>query len=158
MVRNRIPSISVITKPLEEMRYFRSMAGWLLRGIKLWYLRSSGVTIGQHTFVSFGAKIDVGRGRVFIGNNCVITYGCIILSHDHAATDLLRTVDSENPITYIEDGVFIGMNSIILPGRTIGRNAIIGAGSVVTHDIPAGVVAAGNPARIIRSVVSQVSG
>lgn len=52
----------------------------------------------------------------------------------------------------IEDDVFIGMNCLILKGVTIGRGSVIGAGSVVTQDVPPGVVAAGNPARIVGSV------
>lgn len=55
------------------------------------------------------------------------------------------------PIT-LEDGVWIGGSAIILGGTTIGRNSIIGAGSVVTHDIPANVIAVGNPAKILRPI------
>jgi len=50
----------------------------------------------------------------------------------------------------IEDGVFIGMNSLVLKGVTIGARSVIGAGSVVTRSIPPGVIAAGNPARPVR--------
>lgn len=102
--------------------------------------------------ISLGAKIDVTRGRVIIGSNCVITHGCVVLSHDYAATHILRLPGSENPTVRIEDGVFVGVNSVIMPDVTIGRRAIIGAGSVVTHDIPPDVIAAGNPARVLRRV------
>ena len=52
----------------------------------------------------------------------------------------------------IGDGVFIGVNSVILPGVTIGRNSVIGAGSVVTEDVPESVIVAGNPAKIIKRI------
>lgn len=57
----------------------------------------------------------------------------------------------------IEDNVFIGMNSIILKGVTIGRNAVIGAGSVVTRDVPANEIWSGNPARFVRRLVPDES-
>ncbi len=107
--------------------------------------------IGKNTMISLRAKIDVRRGNVIIGNYCTITYGCIILSHDHAA-GLLHPGEKSAGKTIISDNVFIGVNSIILPKVNIGKNSIIGAGSVVTHDIPPNVVAMGNPARIIREI------
>lgn len=102
--------------------------------------------------ISLGAKIDVTRGKVIIGRNCVITHGCVVLSHDYAATHILHIPGTERPTVRIEDGVFIGVNSVVMPDVTIGRNSIIGAGSIVTHHIPPGVIAAGNPARIIRHI------
>ena len=55
----------------------------------------------------------------------------------------------------IEDDVFIGMSCLVLKGVTIGRGSVIGAGSVVPRDVPAGVIAAGNPARVVRELTSQ---
>lgn len=123
--------------------------GNILRAFHISYLRAAGVKIGKNTMISFRAKIDVRRGKVIIGDNCTITYGCIILSHDHAAGLLNRGEKSEGE-TVINDNAFIGVNSIILPKVNIGENSIIGAGSIVTHDIPPNVVAMGNPARIIK--------
>ena len=53
----------------------------------------------------------------------------------------------------IGDGVWLGAGVIVCPGVTVGENAVIGAGSVVTQDIPAGVLAVGNPCRVVRSLV-----
>lgn len=99
--------------------------------------------------ISLGAKLDLRRGSIIIGNNCTITYGCVILSHDAAAAKLNKKSEF---ITRIEDNVFIGVNSVVLPGITIGENSIIGAGSVVTKDIPPNCIAAGNPAKILKAI------
>jgi galactoside O-acetyltransferase len=62
------------------------------------------------------------------------------------------TVLQYNKDVHIEAGVWVGSGAVILPGVTIGENAVIGAGSVVTRDIPANVVAVGNPCRVIREI------
>ena len=99
--------------------------------------------------ISIGAKIDVGRGSISIGKNCTITHGDVILSHDLGRSLLKKTQESSGH-TIIEDYVFIGVNCVILPGVKIGKNSIIGAGSIVTKNIPENSVAAGNPAKVIR--------
>lgn len=87
-----------------------------------------------------------------------ITGGVILVTHDGAT----RTFRSRDPLwepgmglygpIIIGDNVFIGVNTILLPGISIGNESIVGAGSVVTSDIPSHVVAAGNPARIITTL------
>ena len=82
-----------------------------------------------------------------------ITSGVRLLTHD-GSTWLIRDVDGNRFQRYapikIGDDVFIGVNTIIMPGVTVGSRVVIGAGSVVTRDVSDGVVVAGNPARIIR--------
>lgn len=125
--------------------------GNFLRLLQITYLRCTGVKIGRNTMISLRAKIDVRRGKVIIGDNCHITYGCVILSHDGAARQIDPNDDREGPVV-IGNKVFIGVNSVVLPNVTIGENSVIGAGSVVTKDIPPNVVAMGNPARVIRKI------
>ena len=103
--------------------------------------------------ISWGAKLDVSRGEIIIGDRCTITHGCIILSHDRSK----RRIDSKdkgNGTVRLGNDVFIGVNSIILRDVTIGDYSIVGAGSVVTKDVPPNVVVVGNPARIIRNLTS----
>ena len=125
--------------------------GNILRYFQLSFLRASGATIGKNTMISLGAKVDTRRGKVTIGANCLITHGCYILSHDGAA-HVLDNNDTGNGFVTIGDNVFIGVNTVVLRNVTIGNHAIIGAGSVVNKDIPEGVVAAGNPIKVLKEI------
>jgi acetyltransferase-like isoleucine patch superfamily enzyme len=133
------------------IRKFIHFFGNLLRFIHLSFLRASGAKIGKNTMISLGAKIDTRRGEVIIGNDCLITHGCYILSHDGAA-HMLNSDDDGKGKVKIGNNVFIGVNSVVLRNVSIGDNSIIGAGSLVNIDIPEGVVAAGNPVKIIKEI------
>jgi len=102
------------------------------------------IEIGNNTGMS-GASINC-RELIKIGNNVKIGAGVKIGDND----DHDDILDTKQAPVIIEDDVFIGMNSIVLKGVTIEKGTIIGAGSVVTKSIPAGVVAAGNPCKVIR--------
>ena len=110
--------------------------------------RMKGVDVGEGTWIFTNVHIDRTKGsEVHIGKNCVLT-ACSILAHDaslHLAYDILPCFA---PV-HIGDNCFIGWHSIVLPGVTIGNDCVIAAGAVVTKDIPAGSIAAGNPARVI---------
>jgi len=104
------------------------------------------VKVSSHTFICEGVTIEdevfVGHGVMFINDK-----------YPHSTTDsgqLQTEADWVCTPTLIKRGASLGSNATILCGVTVGENAIVGAGSVVTHDIPAGAIVAGNPARIIR--------
>ena len=104
-------------------------------------------------FAMTGGSIVAAR-QITIGNRVTVGANCTISDTDfHPVPPEQRALEpqagSSAPIR-IEDDVFIGMNCLILKGVTIGKGTTIGAGSVVSGDIPPGVVAAGNPARVIR--------
>jgi acetyltransferase-like isoleucine patch superfamily enzyme len=103
--------------------------------------------IGDNTSVAPFVHIWCG-GRVIIGSNCMIASHVAIssLTHDHRHPRMWETMVAK-PVT-IGDGVWIGAHSVIMPGVTIGDGAVIGAGSVVTHDVPAGAIVRGVPARV----------
>ncbi len=84
-----------------------------------------------------------------IGNNCTFSKGNMIITSTHDYEDFSTVI--AKPIT-IGNNVWITLNVVILQGVVIGDNTIIGAGSVVTHDIPAGVLAAGNPCRVVKKI------
>ena len=91
-----------------------------------------------------------------IGNNCQITRGVLFFTHGGAGAvrKWYPKFDTFGKIT-IGDYVYIGCNSIVLPGVTVGNNVLIAAGSVVTKSIPDNVVVGGNPAKIICSIESD---
>ena len=92
------------------------------------------------------AKVKIGK-NVAIGPNC----GFYTATHPINAEERTKWLESAEPIT-IGDNVWIGGNVTILPNVTIGENTVIGAGSVVTKDIPANVVAVGNPCKVIKKL------
>lgn len=112
--------------------------------VRVRYYRFMGVAIGKNCFISAGAHIDVVGGKVTIGNHVSIAGGSYILSH--AA---LRRREGTSKETTIEDNVLIFVNSVVMPGITLGKNSIVGAGAVVTQDVPPNVTVMGNPARVI---------
>jgi len=108
------------------------------------------IEVGDRTFLNYG--LDVAATKLLrIGSDCLIgTHVTMMDNHFHGIS-ARHEMPSAQPIV-IEDGVWIGNRAVVLPGVTIGAGAIVGAGSVVTRDVPAGVVVAGNPARTIRQL------
>ena len=129
--------------------------GNFLRAMKVTYLRCTGIKIGRNTEISLGAKIDVRRGKVIIGDNCSITFGCIILAHDGFARQIDPNNKGEGTVV-IGNSVLIGVNSVVLPNVTIGDNTVIGAGSVVDKNIPPNVIAIGYPIRVIKHLKNSL--
>ena len=110
------------------------------------------ITIGAGTFVNYGCvMLDVVPIR--IGAACQLASGVQLLAATHPVDPAPRREGWEygEPIT-IGDNVWLGGGAIVCPGVTIGDDTVVGAGAVVTRDLPAGVVAVGNPARVVRSI------
>lgn len=108
--------------------------------------------IGESTFINYGCSISAGK-LVRIGARCNIGTHCMIIDNAfHELDPARRHLRPESNPIIIEENVWLGGRVIVLPGVTIGRDSVVGAGSVVTSDIPAGVIAAGVPARVIRSL------
>ncbi|MGW2049902.1 sugar O-acetyltransferase [Streptomyces sp. NPDC001858] len=112
----------------------------------------SNITIGARTFVNFNlTALDVAA--ITIGEDCQIGPNVQLLTPTHPMEPQPRRdkLEAAKPIT-IGDNVWLGGGVIVCPGVTIGDNSVIGAGAVVTKDVPADVVAVGNPARVVRSL------
>lgn len=125
------------------------------------------ITVGDHTFI--GSSNIISAERVEIGDDVLIAWGCWIVDHNsHSISWEMRQNDVRDwyvgkkdwsnvvrKAIKINNKAWIGFNSTILKGVTIGEGAIVGAGSVVTKDVPPYTIVAGNPARIIREISQE---
>ena len=113
------------------------------------------VHFGSRVYANFNLTM-VDDGHIYVGDYVMIGPNVTIATASHPLeTDLRRQGLQSNKDVHIEENVWIGAGAIILPGVTIGKNSVIGAGSVVTKDIPENVVAVGNPCRVIRENKSE---
>ena len=114
------------------------------------------VIIGEHTRIGIHCTVI---GPVTIGSHVNLAQGITVTALNHNYEDKTQPIDmqgvSTNPIV-IGDDVWIGANSVILPGVTIGRHAVVAAGAVVTKDVPDNCVVAGVPARVIKQLETSV--
>lgn len=113
---------------------------------------SNNITIGENSGIGVNAFI---HPHVHIGDNVMMGSDCLIYTRNHKFDKTLKKYNgyTDYQPVHIKDNVWIGSRCIILPGVTIGEGSTIGAGSVVTKDIPAYTLACGNPARIIKQLI-----
>ncbi|GAA4722278.1 sugar O-acetyltransferase [Isoptericola chiayiensis] len=115
----------------------------------------SRISLGARTFVNFGlTALDVAP--ITIGEDCLIGPHVQLLTPTHPVDPEPRRakLEAARPIT-LGDNVWLGGGVVVCPGVTIGDNTVVGAGSVVTRDLPANVVAVGNPARVVREDIDR---
>lgn len=135
------------------------------------------VTVGDGVFINSGTRL-ISRSSIEIGNHVTIAWGCTIYDHDsHSLSYLDRVADQEQQlIDYpsgnmlahkdwsrvasapikICDHAWLGFDVVVLKGVTIGEGAIIGARAIVTKDVPAWTIAAGNPARVVKEIPPEL--
>lgn len=109
------------------------------------------IIIGNRSRIGLGNTII---GPVSIGNDVNLAQNIVVSGLNHNYMDVDRTIKAQGVNTsliVIEDDVWIGANSVVLAGVTIGKHVVIGAGSVVTKDIPAYSIALGNPAKVVKT-------
>ena len=162
-----------LDNPIEGRKYLTIGEDCIVSGNFIFESNAGKVTIGNHSYI--GGGMFISRSSITIGDNVTIAWGGTIYDHDsHSINYLDRRKDIDDQLEclrngrnfienkdwsnvnsrpiIIKDDAWIGMNVIILKGVTIGRGAIIGAGSVVTRDVPDWCVAAGNPARVVKCI------
>ena len=116
-------------------------------------VRNPGAKIIMGDNVGISGSTISARQSIIIGNNVLIGSGCVICDNDaHPIHPMNRQDDRKTEVSpiVIGDDVFVGARCIILKGVTIGRGSVIGAGSVVTKDVPPMCIYAGNPAKFIK--------
>lgn len=139
------------------------MCSWILapflhRKIRPWALRRMGCTVGRNVFVGDNISVDIRNAELItIEDNVHITGHTILLCHKRDLTEY-HIGDNYSNLPYkvgkihLKKGCSTGTGTIIMPGVTIGEGAIIGAGSLVTKDVPPWTIAMGRPAKVIKEI------
>lgn len=130
-----------------------NLARWAPRGVILPIHRLRGVKLGTDVFIDPTAIIETAfPENITIGNDVRITAGCIIMTHIKAPHYLRETglVPVVLKPVVLEDHCFIGVNSVIMPGVTVGKASVVTSGSVVVNNVPPYTMVQGNPARVIK--------
>lgn len=161
--------------PLAGRKYLTVKRDSIVQGRFVFERETGEVTVGMNTFI--GGSTLICTERIDIGNDVLISWGCTIIDNDaHSLIWELRKDDvrewkkgiAENTLgkyknwdfvksapIRICDKSWVGFNSIILKGITIGEGAVVGAGSVITKDVAPYTVVAGNPARIVKTLTEK---
>lgn len=142
MVEARLATAGVT--PVRVLAGLRIRFRHFLLNIRTAYLiRVWGMDIGRDTMISLKANLDLTYPEgVHIGEGTCVAFDAAVLTHDYARGVYLHT--------HIGRFCMIGARSIIMPGVRIGDHAVVGAGSIVTRDVPAHSMVVGNPARVVR--------
>ncbi|MGY3978385.1 sugar O-acetyltransferase [Aeromonas mytilicola] len=139
----------------EQLAQLKEIVGELASGAficpPLYCTYGRHIHLGERSYINMGATL-LDNAPIHIGTDVMIGPNVQIYTAAHAldADERIQGVETALPVT-IEDRVWIGGGAILLPGITIGREAIVGAGAVVTRDVPAGARVVGNPARILHA-------
>ena len=161
-----------VRNPIIGKKYIKIGEDSIINGDFVFEIKEGNIHIGDRTFIGGGVFICIDE--IEIGNDVMFSWGCTVAdnnSHSHIWSERKDDVLSwkkgidENRIgaykdwrnvkrskVKVKDKAWIGFNSIVLKGVTIGEGAIVGAGSVVTKDVPDWTIVAGNPAKIIREI------
>ena len=131
------------------------------RKVRVWALRRLGFSIGEGVYIAPGLTMAVGYAdthmQLTIGNRVSLGPNVTLILATHPNNSRLKSIITQPPRRiHIGDDTWIGANAVILPNIQIGKCCIIGAGAVVTHDVPDFSVVAGVPARIIKTIDSKL--
>ena len=151
-------------KSLEKMLDWAILEPLAPRKLRPILIRKMGCHIGKNTFFGDYVRMDTSYAdMIYIGDYTHVTSGCRLLCHQRDLTgycvgDNAASLGYKTGEIHIGKGVMVGMETIIMPGVTIGDGAIIGAGSIVTRDIPAWTIATGRPARVVKQIPERKIG
>lgn len=128
--------------------------------VRVWSLKQLGHEMGEKVYFPADLVISQNfvkdRGHLYLGDRVSIGPRVILTLVSHPnASNIRSNISYKGSFIRIEQDCWIGAGAIILNGITIGEGSIVGAGSVVTHDVPSGVIVAGNPAKIIKMIAKS---
>jgi heptaprenylglycerol acetyltransferase len=125
-------------------------------GLRVWLYRLMGISVGRHVFIGLDSYLDDQFPELIrIEDDVTISFRVTIVVHDDARRmDRISPGQLEGTVApvVLERGCYLGAACLVLPGVTVGERAVVGAGAVVTRDVPPGKVVVGVPARVVRDV------
>lgn len=133
------------------------------RKLRPWVLRKIGCHVGKDVFIGSQVYIDAGHAdMIYIDDHAHVTARTVLLCHkrdlsDYCVGDDYGKLPYKTGKIHLCKGCSTGTDTVILPGVTIGEGAIVGAGSLVTHDIPAWTIAIGRPAKVVKQIPERKS-
>lgn len=148
-------------------KFLTNMMDWAIlepfapRKLRPWILKRLGCHVGKDVFIGDHVRVDTGHAKlIFIDDHAHITGGCRLLCHQRDLSHYRKGDDAAKlPYKYGEihvgKGVMVGMETLIMPGVTIGEGSIVGAYSLVTRDIPAWTIATGRPAKVVKEIAEH---
>jgi acetyltransferase-like isoleucine patch superfamily enzyme len=150
--------LSVVFKNIKNISigqncYFGSFSTLVVANDSRYSENNSFLEIGDGTYIGEYNNIRAGGGTIRIGRNCLISQHVSIIASNHSIwlDDLIKNQpwSKSNNYVFIGDDVWIGCNSVILPGAKIGNGAVIASGSVVNFEVPDFAIIKGNPSKVI---------
>ena len=152
---------NIYRKRLEKMMDWPILQSFNPRKIRPILMRKMGCKVGKGCFIGDYVRIDTGHAdMITLEDSVSIASGTRLLCHQRDFSDY-RVGDDYMKLGYIvkpivlKKGCLIGMESFVMPGVTIGEGAVVGAGSLVTKDVPAWTVATGRPAKIVKEIAHR---
>lgn len=134
-----------------------SVSGFPLNSVRVWSLRKCGFKIGKNVYISNGLTVTMFNSHtecdLVIEDRVAIAPGVtLILASDANWSHLNQVIPPVEGKILLKHDCWLGTGAVIMPDITIGEMSVVGAGSVVTHDVPPYTVVAGNPARVIKEI------
>jgi len=149
-----LPQLRVIVLRLFGAYVGKSVVAYNIKFFNLYYKGLSNLSIGGYGFIGSEVMIDMADS-VCLGDHVTLSNRAFLLTHTNVGYKnhplQVHYPRFTKPIT-IKDGAFVGVGAIIMPGVTLGSSSVVGAGSVVTHDVKDNAVVAGVPARVIKQL------
>lgn len=153
--------VNIYRKRLEKMMDWPILAPFCPRKLRPWLMRRMGCKVGKECFIGDYVRIDCGHAdMITLEDHVSIASGTRLLCHQRdfsnycVGDDYMDLGYIVKPIV-LKKGCLVGMESFVMPGVTIGEGAIVGAGSLVTKDIPAWTIASGRPAKVVKQIPNR---
>lgn len=148
--RRKMSPIQFAIRKIRNICLFRMAYHCPLNNLRIKMHRKRGITIGKHVFIGLHCDIDNAYPEfIYIGDNASLAGGNMVIAHANPMEHFKNVIEAGVAPIVVKEGAWVGAGAILLRGVTIGKNAIVSAGTVVDKDVPDYSMAKGNPMKIV---------